>query len=76
MAHLLYFRGEGTKLLEGVEEYIVLVDAEELAEGEIKGHTAPGFELHSDIQIDEDISCLPCEETLIRRCQCPARIGI
>ena len=73
MAHLLYFRGEGTKLLEGVKEYIVLVDAEKLAKGQIKGHTAPGFELHSDIQIDADISCLPCEEPLIMWRQCPAR---
>ncbi|MFH1485752.1 MAG: hypothetical protein ABIH46_06755 [Chloroflexota bacterium] len=65
MAHLLYFRGEGKSLMRGVTEYVMLIDAASLKPGEIKGHTAPRFELHKDIEVDADITDLPCKRILI-----------
>lgn len=67
MAHILYFRGEGKAFLGGYTEYIVLVDAEQLEPEEIDGHTAPGFELHSDTEILEDIGHLPCGRILVAK---------
>jgi len=65
MPLILYFRGEGKVAMAGVKEYIVLIDADEISDEETAHRTAPGFELHSTIEIDEDISELPCDETLI-----------
>jgi hypothetical protein len=73
MAHILYYRGKGEKLMAGISEYIVIVDADKLTAGDKIAQECPGFTLHEDIEVDEDIHCLPCEEILIpKRSMLPA----
>lgn len=64
MAFILHFRGEGHMLMRGVKEYITLVDADALDAEEVNSYRAIGFELQSKIEIDADISELPCDEAL------------
>jgi hypothetical protein len=64
MAHILYYRGQGEKLMAGITEYIVIVEADKVTKKDIVGNQCPGFNLHSDIEVDEDIHFLPCEEIL------------
>jgi hypothetical protein len=73
MAHIFYYRGQGEKLMAGITEYIVIIDTDKVTKQDITGNQAPGFELHSDIEVDEDIHFLPCEEILTpKRMMLPA----
>lgn len=73
MAHILYYRGKGEKLMAGISEYIIIIDADKLTAGDKTGNECPGFQLHSDIEVDEDVSSLPCQEVLIpKRMMLPA----
>ena len=65
MAYLLYFRGEGQGLMQGITEYIVIVEDETLPPVLIEEETAPGFALHSSIEIVDDVSALPCGMALV-----------
>lgn len=67
MAHILYFRGEGKSLMRGITEYVILIDYESLTPEEIARHTASGFELHSDIEIDADLGNLPNDRILVAK---------
>ena len=44
MATMLYYRGEGTKYMLGVREYIVLLDHTPVDQADINDHAAEGFE--------------------------------
>ena len=73
MAHILYYRGKGEKLMAGITEYMVIIDADKVTAGDKTGNQCPGFTLHKDIEVDEDIHFLPCEEMLIpKRLMLPA----
>lgn len=65
MAHILYYRGKGEKLMAGITEYIIIVDADKVTVGDKTANQCPGFTLHDTIVLDEDVSELPCEEMLI-----------
>ena len=65
MAHILYFRGKGEKLMAGIDEYIVIVDADKVSDTDVAGQQCPGFTLHKAIEVDEDVASLPCETVLI-----------
>jgi len=65
VAYILYYRGKGKALMAHVSEYLVLVDLDEIDDTDKQGNCAPGFELHSCIEFDADISGLPTEEPLI-----------
>lgn len=64
MAHILYYRGKGQALMAGITEYIVIIDADKVTKKDISGNQCPGFSLHKDIELDEDVHFLPCEELL------------
>lgn len=66
MGYLLYYRGEGKALMAGVKEYVVLLDLDDLTVEDQKDNCAPGFELHSVLSIDEDMTELPTEMPLSR----------
>ncbi len=68
MAWLLHFTGEGTKLMSGVHEYIILSE-EEKTDDEIKDMVAPGFELNSktDLDINEPPCSVPYNAMLVPR---------
>ena len=76
MAHILYYRGKGEKLMAGISEYIVIIDADKVTAGDKTGNQCPGFTLHKDIEVDEDIHFLPCEEILTPKRMVPARFSI
>jgi hypothetical protein len=64
MAHILYYRGVGEKVMAGITEYMVIVDADKVSHRDIAGNQCPGFMLHKDIEVDEDVHFLPCEQIL------------
>ena len=68
MATILYYRGEGTKYMAGIREYIVLLDYAPVDQGDIDGHAAPGFECIQQVFIPFDWPLeLPVEMPLIPR---------
>lgn len=60
---VLYFRGVGFGFMNGIKEYVVIVDD---PDEPIEDHLAPGFELVSVTELSEDLpNNLPLNTTLI-----------
>jgi len=64
MPYLLYYRGKGKGLMSNIQEYVVLLDIEELTSEDKEDNRAPDYGLHKSIQIDDDITDLPTDRIL------------
>jgi len=55
MAYLIHYTGQGQGLLAGKVEYVEIVDVEEeeLTQGYLEDHAAPGFEANGIFEIDD-----------------------